>query len=206
LIVGVLLVAGCSVGPPDAALPAGAPEVSSAPTPVAYPVSVSIPTIGATSSLAALGLDDKGALAVPSVDDPLQAAWYAGADPRIEDSDGDGVPDGDGDEFQPGEPGPAIVTGHVDGVIDGRRGQPGVFARLSELKPGDEVFIDQADGGQLRFVVDRVERHAKDVFPTEAVYGATRGPELRLITCGGSFDRGAGHYVDNVVVFASLTP
>ena len=27
---------------------------------------------------------------------------------------------------------------------------------------------------------------------------------LRLITCGGSIDRESGHYLDNVIVFASL--
>jgi hypothetical protein len=27
---------------------------------------------------------------------------------------------------------------------------------------------------------------------------------LRLVTCGGAFDRSTGHYTDNVIVFASL--
>jgi hypothetical protein len=29
-------------------------------------------------------------------------------------------------------------------------------------------------------------------------------PELRLITCGGTFDRARGSYRDNLVVFARL--
>jgi hypothetical protein len=31
----------------------------------------------------------------------------------------------------------------------------------------------------------------------------THRPVLRLITCRGSFDRGPGHYRDNVIVFAT---
>ena len=42
----------------------------------------------------------------------------------------------------------------------------------------------------------------KAQFPTAAVYAPTPRPELRLITCGGRFDRAARNYVDNVVVEA----
>ena len=97
----------------------------------------------------------------------------------------------------PGASGPAVLTGHVDGG-----GAPAVFARLDELRPGDTVLVDRADGTTLRFAVTRASRHPKTAFPTEAVYAATTGPELRLITCGGAFDRAAGSYLDNVVVWA----
>ncbi len=56
------------------------------------------------------------------------------------------------------------------------------------------------------FTIDRVERHHKDTFPTAEVYGPTAGPELRLVTCGGPFDRRSRSYRDNVVVFASPRP
>ena len=49
-----------------------------------------------------------------------------------------------------------------------------------------------------------VDRYPKDRFPTEQVYGSTPLPELRLITCGGVFDRDARSYRDNVVVSAVL--
>ena len=67
----------------------------------------------------------------------------------------------------------------------------------------DVVEIDLDDGGTTRFVVQRMERFPKDAFPTLDVYGLTPGPELRLITCDGEFDRSTGHYVDNLVVFAT---
>lgn len=172
--------------------------------PVANPTAITIPKLGAHSTLIPLGLGPDGELAPPPVDQPMQAGWYAGADPRTEDSDGDGRPDGDGDEFQPGEIGPAIVAGHVDGVVNGRKGQPGIFARLHELAPGDEILIDRDGQTSLRFVVTAVQRYRKAAFPTQAVYGPTERPELRLITCGGEFDRASGHYVDNTIAWATL--
>lgn len=157
------------------------------------PTAVQIPSIGASSSLVPLGLTADGALDVPPVTQPGQAGYYAGA-----------RRDWLGDEVLPGEVGPAVLVGHVDGVINGQKGQPGVFYRLHELTPGAEIFVQRADGSRLRFVVQRVERHDKDVFPTAAVYGDTLAPELRLITCGGEFDRSVRSYKDNVIVWAVL--
>jgi hypothetical protein len=63
--------------------------------------------------------------------------------------------------------------------------------------------VERADGSRVEFVVSRIEQHGKAAFPTDAVYSPTAGSELRLITCGGAFDRSTGHYLDNVIVFAS---
>ena len=64
--------------------------------------------------------------------------------------------------------------------------------------------MTREDGTAAIFSVDRVEQYAKDAFPTLAVYGNTDNSQLRLITCGGVFDQSTGHYVDNIVVYASL--
>ena len=98
-------------------------------------------------------------------------------------------------------PGPRVLVGHVD--WNGRRG---VFSRLHELAPGDQILIDRADGSSLRFVVAHVESYDKSGFPTGKVYGDTERPELRLITCHGDFDHAARSYTKNLVVFATLTP
>jgi hypothetical protein len=66
------------------------------------------------------------------------------------------------------------------------------------------VVVDRADGTQATFRVGRVERHAKDDFPTGEVYGDVGWAGLRLITCGGKFDERTGNYEDNVIVFARL--
>jgi len=55
------------------------------------------------------------------------------------------------------------------------------------------------------FTVTSVRTYAKDQFPTAAVYGPVPDAELRLITCGGVFDRSTGSYLSNVVVFARMT-
>jgi sortase (surface protein transpeptidase) len=78
-----------------------------------------------------------------------------------------------------------------------------VFYHLSQLRTGDRVYIRRADGTLAAFSVTRVEMYSKDKFPTEAVYGPTPDAELRLITCGGTFDPALGSYLSNVVVFAT---
>lgn len=147
---------------------------------VADPVRVAVPRAGIDAPVIPLGLDEDGALEVPS--HYAVAGWYR-AGP------------------EPGEAGAAVVVGHVDS-----RAGPAVFFRLRELRPGDRVVVRTADGGDEEFVVDRVEQHPKDRFPTAAVYGRTREPTLRLVTCGGDFDLSTGHYHDNVVVFAHVAP
>jgi hypothetical protein len=99
---------------------------------------------------------------------------------------------------RPGEDGPAVLLGHVDS-----KAGPAVFVDLPQVELGAVVEVVDADGGVSRFAVDRVEQHPKTRFPTEAVYLPVLRPELRLVTCGGAFDRATGHYVDNIVVYAS---
>jgi hypothetical protein len=92
-----------------------------------------------------------------------------------------------------------VIAGHVDSYAG-----PAVFFRLRELTAGAEILVDRADGSTVGFTVSGLDRFPKDRFPTRAVYGPTHRPELRLITCGGVFDRGLRSYRDNVVVTAVL--
>lgn len=145
---------------------------------VGEPRAIRIPSLGIASSLVPLGIAADGTAEVPSTAD--QAGWFAGG-PR------------------PGETGAAVVLGHVDSQ-DG----PGVFARLRDIRPGAPVVIESGDGDaatEVTFVVSRIEQVAKDRFPSKAVYGAVPEAALRLVTCGGSFDRTSGHYRDNVIVY-----
>ena len=144
---------------------------------VARPLRIRIPAIGVDARVVRVGLDGGGALEVPS--GWGDAGWYVHG-PR------------------PGEPGPAVIVGHVDSASG-----PAVFYRLGALHPGAAIHVMRRDGSAASFRVRRVERWPKDGFPTRRVYGATRGPALRLITCGGSFDRSTGHYLDNTIVFAA---
>jgi Sortase domain len=165
-----------------AALPAPtgpivAPPQSATPGPVASPVSLTIPLIGVKTGLITLGLAAGGALQVPS--SYSVAGWYTGS-PR------------------PGAIGSAIIVGHIDSTSG-----PGVFFRLSELRRGDDVYVARADGTTVEFRVITVQSYLKDRFPTQAVYGPTPDAELRLITCGGAFDPATGHYLSNIVVYAT---
>jgi hypothetical protein len=92
-----------------------------------------------------------------------------------------------------------VIVGH----IDSHHG-PAVFFRLHELVPGQTIMIETANNAIVTFIVERIERHPKHRFPTTEVYGSTNQRALRLITCGGEFDRAVGSYRDNIVVFARL--
>lgn len=163
--------------------------------PVQEPFAIDIPRIGAHSTLIPLGLNPDRSLEVPPVDEPGQAGYYAGEDTGKL-----------GDECLPGARCSAVVVAHVDGYgPDGRKGFPGVFARLSELAPGDEVLVEQADGNRLRFVVERVEQVPKARFPSADFYERDDRPRLNLATCGGAFGNAQpGHYDDNILVWTVL--
>ena len=92
-----------------------------------------------------------------------------------------------------------MIAGHVDSPTG-----PAVFYRLCELRPGQAVLVERADGTRLRFVVKQARSHPKAGFPTAAVFGPVSSAALRLITCAGDFDRARGSYRDNLVVFARL--
>jgi hypothetical protein len=78
-----------------------------------------------------------------------------------------------------------------------------VFYHLHQLTLGDPVVVTRRDGTEVTFTVDGVQRFGKSAFPTDSTYGPVPGPALRLITCDGPYDRAAGGYQDNLIVFAS---
>lgn len=98
---------------------------------------------------------------------------------------------------RPGEIGPSVIAGHVDSVSG-----PAVFARLDELSPGDRIIVHGDEGRTRTFVVKSKAQYPKQDLPPEVFEFDAPVPELRLITCGGTFDRRSGHYRDNLVVYA----
>ncbi|MEU4158251.1 class F sortase [Actinoplanes sp. NPDC026670] len=167
--------------------PAPPASVKAAPAPVkalkrALPVRLRIPAIGVDTSIMQLGLQRDGSLEVPPLRGDAPAGWYR-------------------DSPTPGETGASVLAGHVDTARDG----PAVFFRLRELKTGDPITVRRADGTVATFRVSRVALYAKRDFPTAEVYAPIDRPGLRLITCGGAFDRSEGSYRSNVVVFADAS-
>lgn len=179
VLAAAVLVAGCGSGHSATGRGWSAAPRQAAREQRGDPVSVSIPSIGVRSSLERLGVDGRGELMAPR--DPDKAGWFAAG-------------------VRPGDPGPAVIAGHVDS-----RTGPAVFTRLGEVRPGAAVVVTDVRGGIVRFAVDEVRTYPKSGFPTSDVYGPTPDAELRLITCGGDFDRATGHYLANVVVFAHST-
>lgn len=145
------------------------------------PLALDIPAIGVHSTLQYLGLTSDNRLEVPEGPRFDEAAWYKYS-------------------ATPGSIGPAVILGHVDSGGYG----PSVFFDLGKLQPGDEILVTRADGVVAVFRVDEVRRYLKTEFPTLLVYGETPNATLRLITCGGEFDTDTGHYLDNVIVFATF--
>ena len=162
---------------PTAAQPSGRP-VNRPRLTESAPVRVLIPALKVAAATVELGVGSGGALETPR--DPDDVGWFVGA-------------------HTPGGPGTAVVAGHVTW-----NGRPTVFHRLDQLKAGDKVRVDRADGTTAQFAVTRRETFSKQGFPTQEVYGGSATPQLILITCGGAYDADRRYYDSNVVVWARL--
>ena len=142
------------------------------------PTRLRIPKIGVDTPLVQLGKNADGSMETPT--DISTAGWYKYSP-------------------TPGQLGPSIITGHVDSY----RGIA-VFFHLRELQPGDTIEVDRADGRTVKFQVTKVDIYSKKAFPTSEVYGNVNYSGIRLITCGGTFDRHVFDYDSNIVVYGSL--
>lgn len=179
---------GRTSAPSVASLPAATASASPAPGGSAHgpaldrsvPERLSIKEIAVDSPFTPLTVGPSGRLNAPPADDTNLVGWFQGG-------------------ATPGERGTSVVAGHVD-----TRTGPAVFLLLSTLKPGSRVDITRKDGIVATFKVDSVETFSKARFPDERVYNDTGSAQLRLITCGGEYDKKAKDYEDNVVVFAHL--
>jgi hypothetical protein len=110
------------------------------------PVRIEIPSIGVASSLDRLGRARDRTVEVPSRWEV--AGWYAPG-------------------TRPGDPGSAVILGHVDS-----KGGPAVFFRLRELRRGDEITM-------LPLLV-RVTRGARTNHPAPLPSFVRRQPPPRL--------------------------
>ena len=144
------------------------------------PVEIRIPGVGVNAPVMKVGRAADGTVQVPPLAEHNLTGWY---------------------EYgpSPGQRGPAVILGHVDSTAG-----ISVFYRLRNMHAGEKVYVILADRTVATFAVDGLQRVAKDAFPTASVYGKSRSPSLRLITCGGPFDQATGHYVDNIIVYAHL--
>ncbi|GII75622.1 hypothetical protein Sru01_06040 [Sphaerisporangium rufum] len=170
-----IVVAGLVTGAVLFAL-TGKEESAPARPAAAFPKRLEIPSLALKAPLMKLGLAGDGEIELPPFEKPAVAGWF------------------DRSEV-PGDGGPSVIIGHVD-----TKTAPAVFYRLRQVRKGAEIKVLRSDGRIARYKVDTVEQVPKDHFPAERVYVEDG---LRLITCGGTFDRGTHEYLDNIIVYAS---
>ena len=146
-----------------------------APRPVAAPTRVIIAALHIDGPVIPVGVNAASQLDVPP--DARTLVWYRNGP-------------------SPGGPGSAVIAGHLNW-----RGTTGIFAKLDKIPVGATITVVYDDGSQQDFVVSAVELVSK---PAVAVDGILREgePVLRLITCGGEFEKAVRSYRSNVVVTA----
>lgn len=145
------------------------------------PTKIRIRSIGVTAPVMSVGLAADGTINTPPLNNNNVTGWYSGGP-------------------SPGQMGPAVIVGHVDGPTG-----ESVFYQLGRMRPGDKIQVDLANHRVAMFSVYSVEVYSKGRFPGDRVYNDYTRPGLRLITCGGTWVGGSTGYSDNIVVYAQLT-
>jgi LPXTG-site transpeptidase (sortase) family protein len=142
----------------------------------ARPVRLVIPKIGLDAVVENVGLTSGRDMASPS--GPGTVGWYKFG-PR------------------PGNKGSAVIDGH-SGYADGRRA---AFDDLPKLKVGDKLYVKDARGKRVTFIVRKKILFARNA-SAAGVFASTKARRLNLITCTGSYDEAAGTHSKRLVVFA----
>jgi LPXTG-site transpeptidase (sortase) family protein len=143
-----------------------------------FPMRLKIPRINVDAAVEYVGVTSKGSMDVP-INTHDVGLFKFGA--------------------YPGENGSAVIAGHYNGTI----GENGVFVNLNELKKGDKVYINYANGINLTYLVRESRLYdpgfAKDVF------GENSGNHLNLVTCDGVWDATKKSYSKRLVVFTDIS-
>jgi sortase (surface protein transpeptidase) len=99
----------------------------------------------------------------------------------------------------PGQPGVAVIAGHIDSAAAG----PGALFDLRDLAKGDTIEIVDSLGRISNWTVSSPPETALKTNLPSALWVSNGPPKLALVTCGGPFDTATGHYLDNVIVWAT---
>ncbi len=142
------------------------------------PVRICIPTVHLSAKVIPVGLQSDGRLGVPK---SSEVAGYFE----------DGV--------KPGEPGNALIAGHVDDYKG-----PGIFYPLKKLKPDSLVILFDAKQNVLVYRVEHVEQYFTKQAPLDRIFGDTNEYRLNLITCTGIYNRDKKEHEQRLVVYTRL--
>lgn len=144
------------------------------------PRKLTINTLSIDSCIQPVGVDQHGAIAVPT--NIHLTGWFV-------------------ESALPGVEGVSIIDGHVGG-----RYTDAVFKRLGELHPGDDISVELGDGTIKRFEV--IDSNSYSVAETtQKMFDKAPGVsnQLTLITCGGTFDAATQSYDERVIIRAGLS-
>ena len=149
-----------------------------------------IPALQVRAPVVATGAVD-GSMTIPA--DIHTVGWYDGADSSGSTTTSAPTP-------WPGQPGVSVLAGHVDWSGEG----PGALYYIGQLVVGDPIEVI---GSNRETTYWRVSEPpitiSKAALPAD-LFSNSGPPKLALVTCGGPFDAATGHYLDNVVVWATL--
>lgn len=161
----------------DAATSLAVPAPSEGP--VELPDELIIPKLTVDAHVQRVGLAKSGNMAVPT--NYTDVGWYKLG-------------------TAPGQVGSAVIDGHVDNGF----GKDAVFKHLSELAPGDDLYIQTDSGARLHFIVEDVEAYPVANVPLQKIFNSNDKARLTLITCSGAFDTKQLEYDQRRVVYAVL--
>ena len=142
------------------------------------PARILVPSIDVDAPIIELGLKPNGEMDAP--EGPSPVGWY---------------------NFSPtpGNPGNTVMSGHRDW----RTGVTGVFWRLNEIRPGDRIAVQLADGNQVEYIAAVSALIGEDEMPISEVVGHTDVETITLISCEGVFNPATHGYDKRRVVWAS---
>lgn len=148
-------------------------------SPVGIPIRLKIPSLNVNTSIEATGLTLAGAMG--STKGPDNVAWFSPG-------------------TRPGMEGSAVIAGHYgwkDGIA-------AVFDRLRDLKKGDKIYIEDANGSTTVFIVREQKKYDQDADASPIFYSHDGKAHLNLITCEGTWDKYKKSYSDRLVVFTEM--
>lgn len=141
----------------------------------APPARITVRSVGLSAAVVPVHREGTG-IGVPP---PGSAGWFDGG-------------------ARPGEPGRAVLIGHVDDIA----GRLAAFGRIARLRDAARIRVTDAHGRVHSFEVVGRAQTRKSAFPSKDVYGASERPVLVLITCGGPWLGRHRGYRDNIIVYA----
>jgi sortase A len=143
---------------------------------VNYPVNLEISKIKVSAIFEPLGINSSGEMDAPK--SPSSVGWY-NLGPL------------------PGDVGSSVVAGHSGW----KGGAPAVFDDLYKLKKGDKLYVKNAKGDGLTFIVKNIKTYNPNDDAFDVFNSSDNIAHLNLVTCSGVWDTITKSHTKRLVVF-----